>query len=334
MGNTRFLKFDLALFDGGAGGAGGAGAGGAGAGGGDAGGGAGTSAGVTGESPAPQNPNRRQKRENPLANVRYGIQPTQDTSAQGVAAPEGDGAPKTLTEDEEWAQVETRFKDRIGQRISTAIQDRFKNANDAESRLTKLAPLIEDMAKKYGKEATDLDGLMAAYTDDDRLYEDEALERGLDVATLKHIKRLEADKAAREKQDQVDQQQRMFQQHLQKMVQDFESVKKTFPQADLRTELQNPHFARLTSPDVGVSVSDAYYLIHRAEIEPQAMQVAAQRTAQKLSQSMQSGINRPTENGARVASPGIDVRDDPTKWSKADREEVKRRARRGEQIFL
>ena len=320
-------KFHLDFFDGGAG-AGGAGAGA----GGD--GGAGADAGATGqEAAAPVNPNRRQKRTNPLANVQYGIQPQaqQQDSAQANAAPKEEAQPDL---DAEWATVKERFKEQFGRDTSAIVKDRLKNSKQAEDKLSKLAPILKSMGEKYGKDADDIDGIMAAYNDDDSLYEEEAMERGLPVNVVKQLRQLEADKAANDARAQQDAQQQMFQQHIQKLVMDFEGVKQTFPNADLRTELQNPEFARLTSPEVGVDVGTAYWVIHRAEIEPQAMQVAAQKAQQKLSQAMQSGRNRPVENGSRATSPALDIRDDPSKWSKADREEVKRRARMGQKVYL
>ena len=317
-------KFDLTLFDDGAG-----------AGAGAAVGGAGADAGAEGqEDAAPVNPNRRQRRENPLAKVQYGIQPQHQAteSAQGNAAPEQTEDQPNL--DEEWKTVKERFKAQFGRDTADIVKDRLKNSKQAEAQMQKLAPMLAAMGEKYGKSADDIDGIMAAYNDDDSLYEAEAVERGLPVSVVKQIRQLEADKQARDQQDQMDAQTRMIQAHIQKMATDFEQVKATFPNADLRTELQNPAFARLTSPEVGVSVNDAYWLIHRSEIEPQAMQFAAQKAQQKMSQAIQSGMNRPTENGSKAASPGLDIRDDPSKWSKEDREEVKRRARMGEKIFL
>lgn len=315
-------KFDLTLFDGGAAGAGAGGDGGAGA-----------DAGATGqEDAAPVNPNRRQKRTNPLANVRYGIQPTQTTEgAQVTAAPESEEQPNL---DEEWQTVKEKFKEQFGRDTANIVKDRLKNSKQAEAQMQKLAPILTAMAEKYGKGADDIDGIVAAYTDDDSLYEAEAMERGLPVSVVKQIRQLEADKQARDQQAQQDEQTRMIQQHIQQMAVDFEKVRSSFPNADLRTELQNPAFARLTSPEVGVSVSDAYWLIHRNEIEPQAMQVAAQKTQQKMSQAIQSGMRRPSENGSKATAPALDIRDDPRLWSKQDREEVKRRARTGEKIYL
>lgn len=321
MKNTWDIEFNPYLFDGDGGGAGAGGDG-----------GIGGDAGATGqEDAAPVNPNRRQKRTNPLANVRYGIQPQQGTGAQENAAPTTTEQPNL---DEEWKTVKERFKEQFGRDTADIVKDRLKNSKNAETQLQKLAPILASVAEQYGVEAGDIDGMIKKFNDDDARYEAEAMERGLPVAVVKQIKQLEADKQANDERARADEQERQAREHIQRMVTDFQKVKEAFPNADLRTELQNPAFVRLTSPEVGVSVNDAYWLIHRNEIEPQAMQFAAQKAQQKLSQAIQSGKSRPSENGSKATAPALDIRDDPRKWSRQDREEVKRRARMGEKVYL
>lgn len=319
MAKNMDWKFDLTLFDG-------AGAG-AGAGGGE--GAAGSDAGVTAEDAAPTNPNRR-RRENPLAKVKYGKQPEQ--VEQSTTEPKGE---EQTDPEAEWKAVKEKHKDFFNRDTSAIVQDRLKNSKQAEAMLAKLSPVFEGLGKKYGKEATDFDGILAAYTDDDSLYEEEAAKAGMPVSAFKQLKQLQADKQARDEQEAQSLQEQQIQQHIQGLITSFDrDVRSVFPGADLRTELQNPQFQRLTSPEVGVSPKDAYWLIHRAEIESQTMQVVAQKAQQNLSLSIQSGMSRPVENGSRAVSPALDIRDDPSKWSKADREEVKRRVRNGERIEL
>ena len=316
MAEKQIWKFDLTLFDGGAG---------AGAGGGE--GGAGADTGVDAGDAVPTNPNRRRK-ENPLAHVRYGKQegaPTEVAQAQ-----------ETQTDPEaEWKAMKEKHKELFGRDTSAIVQERLKNSKQAEATLAKLAPVFEGLGKKYGKDAADIDGILAAYTDDDSLYEEEAAEAGMTVSAYKQLKQLQDDKKARDAQEAQSLQEQQMQRHIQGMIQDFETnVKSVFPHADLRAELQNPQFARLTSPEVGLSAKDAYWLMHREEIQSQAMQVAVQKSQQKMSMAVQSGRNRPVENGARAVSPALEIRDDPSKWSRADRDEVKRRVRNGEKIVL
>lgn len=311
-------KFDLRLFDGGAGAGDGAGAGG---------GGSQGNTGVNEAVAAPQNPNRRRKAD-PYANVRYGKQPDAPVQEQSTAPEEPDP-------EGEWNAMKEKFREFFNRDTSAIVQERLKNSKQAEDNYAKLQPILENMGKKYGKDAGDIDGILAAYRDDDSLYEEEAIKAGLPVDVYKQMEQLKADKAARDARDAQTMQEQQFQRHIQGMIQDFEAnVKSVFPQADLRTELQNPDFRRLTSPEVGVSAKQAYWLVHQQEIQAQTMQVAAQKAQQKLSQSVQSGRSRPAENGTNTVSTPLEIRDDPRGWSKADREEVKRRVMRGERINL
>ena len=127
-----------------------------------------------------------------------------------------------------------------------------------------------------------------------------------------------------------------FRQHIQGLERQGEAMKAMFPGFDLRKELQNPAFARMTAPDVGVSVEDAYYALHRGEIQSAAMQVTAQKTAQMISDSIRSGALRPVENGA--ASQGATISTfDYRGASREQREALKRRIRdagaRGEKLY-
>ena len=309
-------KFDLALHDDGGAGAGAAGGGE---------GGTGTDAGVTEGDAVPTNPNRRNRKTNPLANVRYGKQETTQETTQAAPSQEVQADPA-----EEWKAVKEKYNDYFKADTTAIVQERLKNSKQAEATLGKLAPVFEGLGKKYGKEASDIDGIIAAYTDDDSLYEEEAAAAGMPVSAYKQLKALEADKAQREAQEMESHHMR----HIQGLIDQGEKLKATFPNFDLRAEMQNPVFQRLTSPEVGIDVETAYWTIHRNELQTAAMQVAAQKTSQKLSQSIQSGITRPAENGSRNVSPALDIRDDPSKWSKNDREEVKRRVRNGERIIL
>ena len=127
-----------------------------------------------------------------------------------------------------------------------------------------------------------------------------------------------------------------FRQHILSLEQQGEAMKATFPGFDLRRELRNPAFARMTAPDVGLSVEDAYYALHRGEIQSAAMQVTAQKTAQMISDSIRSGQLRPVENGA--ASQGTTLSTfDYRSASREQREALKRRIReagaRGEKLY-
>ena len=218
--------------------------------------------------------------------------------------------------------------------MQAVVQSRLRNAKGAEETLGKLTPALEVLARKHGQDPAniDYDALAKAISDDESYYEDKALEMGVSVETAKRIDQQERDTARQQREQQRTLEQQKFQQHIMKMEQQGEALKKVFPNFDLRTELQNPVFARMTSPNVGLSVEDAYYAVHRNEIQAAAMQVTAQKTAQKISNAIQSGSRRPNENGTSGQAPSVTTFDYRS-MSPEQRKALKDRIRSGEKIY-
>lgn len=224
------------------------------------------------------------------------------------------------------------------QRMQETVQARLRTAKDAEAKLGKLAPAIELLARKYGMDANNLDAdaLTKAISNDDSYYEDRALELGVPVETAKLIDQNEREAERRRVEEQRSFEQQRIQQHIEGLQRQAETLKQTFPQFDLAQELRNPAFARMTSPNVGISVEDAFYAIHRKEIQTAAMQVTAQKTAQQMANAIRAGQNRPAENGTSNQAPSVTTFD-YAHASKTQRDELKRQIRmaaaRGEKIY-
>ena len=222
--------------------------------------------------------------------------------------------------------------------MQSVVQSRLRSAKDAEEKLGKLTPALEVLARQHGLDPAniDYDALAKKISDDDAFYEDKALEMGVSVETAKKFDQEERATARQQRQEAQTLEQQKFQQHIMKLEQQGEAMKKVFPNFDLRTELQNPAFARMTSPNVGISVEDAYYAVHRNEIQTAAMQVTAQKTAQKISNDIQAGRRRPQENGTSGQAPSVTTFD-YSKATKEQREELKQRIRqaaaRGEKLY-
>lgn len=191
--------------------------------------------------------------------------------------------------------------------MQAVVQARLRTAKSAEENLAKLAPALELLARQHNLDAEnmDYDALSKAINDDRRYYEDRALEMGTSVETAMKIDQDERAAARQQRDEARTIEQQKITQHIQKLEQQGNELKKTFPNFDLRTELQNPAFARMTSPNVGISVEDAYYAVHRNEIQAAAMQVTAQKTAQKISNSIQAGQRRPDEAGTSGQAPSV-----------------------------
>lgn len=218
--------------------------------------------------------------------------------------------------------------------MQAVVQSRLRSAKGAEENLGKLTPALELLARKHGQDPANInyEALAKAISDDESYYEDKALEMGVSVETAMKIDRQERDNARQQRQEAQTLEQQMFQQHIIKLEQQGEAMKKVFPNFDLRTELKNPAFARMTSPNVGISVEDAYYAVHRNEIQTAAMQVTAQKTAQKISNAIQAGSRRPDENGTSGQASSVTTFDYRS-MSPEQRKALKARILSGEKIY-
>lgn len=222
--------------------------------------------------------------------------------------------------------------------MQKTIQARLKSAKSAEEALGKLTPALELLARQHNLDINNLDydALSKAISDDSSYYEDKALEMGVSIETAK---KLDQENRATERQQRADAQtvERMkIENHINSLRQQGEELKKTFPQFDLFKELNNPTFRRMTSPEGGISVADAYYAIHRNEIQEASLQAAVKNTAKKISNAIQSGSMRPNENGINSQASSVTTFD-YRKASASQRREFKQKvydaAARGEKIY-
>jgi hypothetical protein len=260
--------------------------------------------------------------------------PEQAAAAENPTEENTDNAkPARMSWDEIMADPE------YNKQMQNTIRARLKTAGTAEETLAKMAPALEVLARKHGLDPAnpDYDALAKAINDDDAFYEDKALELGVSVETAKRMDQQERDTARQQRQEAMNLEQQKLQNHFMNLEQQGEALKKVFPNFDLRTELQNPVFARMTAPGTGImSVEDAYRAVHRKEIEAVQSQVIAQKTAEQISNSIQAGSRRPEENGTSGQSASVTTFD----YSKASREqrealkrEIRAAAARGEKLY-
>ena len=254
---------------------------------------------------------------NPPA-VKQEQKPEQSPAAENPTEEKPTDQPKRMSWDEIMADPE------YNKQMQATVQSRLRSAKGAEENLGKLTPALELLARKHGLDPAKMDyeALAKAISDDESYYEDKALEMGVSVETAMQIDKQERDTARQQRQEAQNLEQQKIQQHFQKLQQQGEEMKKVFPNFDLRQELQNPVFVRLTSPNVGISVEDAYYAIHRKELQAASMQVTAQKTAQKISNDIQAGRRRPAENGINGQAPSV-TNFDYRAASKAERQALK-----------
>ena len=222
--------------------------------------------------------------------------------------------------------------------MQAVVQSRLKSSKGAEETLAKLTPALELLARKHNLDPAkmDYDALAKAISDDDSYYEDKALQMGTSVETAKKIDQQERDTARQQRAAELSLQEQKIRNHFTSLENQAKEMKKVFPKFDLQAELKNPAFLRMTSPNVGISVRDAYYAVHHDEMQTAAMQATAKATAQNISQNIQARQRRPDENGISGQAPSATTFD-YSKASPEQREAFKKdlRARmaRGEKVY-
>ena len=287
---------------------------------------------------------KRAKRANaqlPEGAVRTAPKQAEAQQPQEQAAP----AEETHTEEENAEKAPARLSwDEImkdpeyNKQMQATVQQRLKGAKAAEENLAKLAPALELLAKRHGLDAKsmDYDALAKAIDNDDIYYEDMALKEGKSLEDTKRDDQQARANAIKQRQIETLEQQSM-RQHIESVAKQSEALKKVFPNFNLDEEMKNEAFVRMTAPGKGLmSVEDAYYAVHRKEIEAARSQVIAQQTAQNISNAIQAGARRPDENGTSGQSASVTTFD-YSKASKEQREALKREIyaakARGEKLY-
>ena len=294
--------------------------------------------GATGVTAPVAGEQKQKRRENPLANVRYGKQPMEDPAA-GVATGT-DGAADTVDNDAGSERrtfddlIKGEYKGDFDAKVQEIIRQRFKANAENEQKLTAMNPLMEMLGRLHNVDPTDIEGLIKAVGDNDSLYEEEAAQRGMTIDSLKAIKKLERERDQAQAQQHQTVQEMQMRAHFDSLAQQADQARQFYPGLDLLTEMQNPLFARLTSPGVNVDVRTAYEVVHREELRGAEMQFAAQKSAERVANAVRSNSVRPVENGLNGQQGASTVKTDPRTLTKADRSEIKERVLRGEKIVF
>ena len=263
-----------------------------------------------------------------LSQVQYGR-----SEDGGMASQVGTDTNETQSLEERFQQMISKdgeFHDIYGQRVSQAIQDRFKNQADYQGQVNQYEEALAPLMMKYGLDAGDIEGLTNASASDKDIYRSGAEEAGLDVGQYMERLKLEADaERGRKIMDAYQKQQernRLFSQWENEANQ----LKQAFPGFDLGMEIQqNERFTRLL--DGGATVSEAFAATHMMEILNGMGQEQRRNAQQDVVQNIQRQASRPMESGMRHA-PAIQRRVDPNTFNDADIDEILKRVGNGERF--
>lgn len=271
--------------------------------------------------------NRQMQRHPELRKV-YG----RTGAAKAAAQPAQPGAEPGETIEQRWDMAKKgEFAELYGRDVQNAIRERFKNQSDANAELNKFEPMLKVLRERAGVETND--ELIHHVMDDDSLYEDAANEAGMTVPAYKQFLQIKKERDAAQAREAEDQRKAQINQHFQKLVQQAENLKQSYPDFDLKKELENPVFFRMTTPEVGLSVEDAYFAVHHKELGPQMMAYGMQRAKVQMGQTLQARGKRPAEGAMKAqGQPAADIRVDPRKLSRSERNRLYEMVHKGNKL--
>lgn len=259
--------------------------------------------------------------------VIYGKQDPDDTGVpkEGEGStPSGNEPAKASFEE----LIKGEYKEDFQKKMQQVINRRFAETRRLSERLDRTKPILDMVSSRYGLNSDDIDGLLRALENDESYYEQEAINRGMDVSQLKQIKMMELENRRLREQVERSHQKEESDRIYMRWIDESEQMKDIYPDFDFRTEVQNEDFASLLKN--GIDVKTAYEVIHKDEIITGAMAMTAQKVREKVANDIRSNGNRAVEGS--TGNLGITVKSDVNKLTKKDREEIERRVMRGEKI--
>ena len=229
----------------------------------------------------------------------YKVPAQKAAPAQDAAAPQSEEQTRRMDWEEICADPEYNGK------LQQLIRARLKEEKQAREDLQTLDPALKKMAQAYGLDGTALDyaALSRAITADTRL------QRGV----------VQPAAAPREG---------AMREHYRRLLEQGEALRQRMPEFDVGKALADPAFIRLTAPGVGLSVEDAYYALHRKELQRKA--------ALQISNGIRSGSIRPGENGMAAQGAAVttfDYRNASREQRTALKEAIRSAGARGERLY-
>lgn len=261
-----------------------------------------------------------------------GQQSGQEAAAQAQAQQQPANVPDAQGQQEETfdSLIQGRFKKDFDAAMQKAVRQRVKTMNQYKNQADAMAPIIDQLGALYGIDTsdprkTDFEALARRFSSDERLYSAEAMEKGVSADALRSEYASRAENTAMRRQLQEYQMREAF-----AGIQDsFNREVAAVYGADFESEMQNGDFARLIAANVPPKT--AYEVVHQAEIAQARAQAAAQQARENMVRTIQAQGARPEEIGSGAG--GGSTVPMKTHWTRAEVEDMKRRAALGERVI-
>lgn len=255
-----------------------------------------------------------------------GTAPHTDANDSSSKVADGEKADTKMSFDE-FLKSNKDFEKEYKKRVEKAVKDRAKNLK-AEN--DKYARIRHNMSIYHDIDYDDLDGMIAK---SEEWRKDAIKRRSLETGDSEELieENLKNKFEARSYKEQLDaiKEQNSKNDFNTRISKEMAIARESYPDIDFETECENRAFRTMINN--GFDVQNAYESAHHRELLDKAVAEAVKQATEKLSNSIASGVNRPSENGIKNTSPG-NIQKSPKDFTKEYRANIKERVRRGERI--
>ncbi|MBQ3080034.1 MAG: hypothetical protein IJC48_08585 [Clostridia bacterium] len=208
--------------------------------------------------------------------------------------------------------IRGEYKAEFDDRVQRIIDKRFRETRSLKEQAAKVKPLIDHLREKYNE--NDAEKLL------EKVAKDGAEAGGNDEneRLLMENRQLLKEKRARDT--------------VERWRREMRDIQDRNPAFDMKSEMKNPRFFSLLRS--GVSVRDAYDVIHKDEMLKNAVKYAAEKTMERTLNDIRARGMRPEENGVGGKNAGLIAPTSVSSMTKKEREEIERRCARGEKVYF
>lgn len=196
-----------------------------------------------------------------------------------------------------WAEIleDPEYRSEYDRQVQSIVKKRLRDRQGNQERLKKLDAAMDEIGRSFGL----------------------SRQQGREQDPAQLVERVRAERQEQLKSEFARAAQAKA--RLDSLSREAEKLRETRPDFNLSREMENPEFLKLTAPHTGLSLEDAYYALHRREIN-RSLARAGEISAVK---AISSGAARPRElRGGQGASTQPE---DPRNMSRDQRQALKKR---------
>lgn len=224
--------------------------------------------------------------------------------------------------------IKGEYKDQFTSEVQSIINRRFKETKGLQEQLSAQQPVLDKLMARYNIQGGDMSALSQAIDSDRSLWEQAAEDAGMTVEQYRRIQNMELENMRLKRAQQENIARQMAQRQVDAWQRQAQEIKAEYEDFDLEAELRNPVFKAMLK--AGAPMKNAYEALHMGDIKAGVARKAGEAREKQVTDNIRARGQRPTEGGSSGA--GITYSSDPSKLTARERDELARRAERGERI--